>query len=48
MTYSLDTILQLENTPEFNNLDQQFNEFNPFKILRVDPYENHRLGVPLV
>lgn len=35
MTYSLDTILQLENTPEFNKLDQQFNEFNPFKILRV-------------
>ena len=39
MTYSLDTILQLENTPEFNKLDQQFNEFNPFKILRVAKYE---------
>ncbi|WP_161568824.1 PD-(D/E)XK nuclease family protein [Exiguobacterium sp. SH5S13] len=39
MAYSLDTILQLENTPEFNKLDQQFNEFNPFKVLRVAKYE---------
>lgn len=39
MNYSLDTILQLENTPEFNMLDQQFNEFNPFKVLRVAKYE---------
>lgn len=39
MTYSLDTILQLENTPEFNKLDQQFNAFNPFKVLRVAKYE---------
>lgn len=39
MNYSLDAILQLENTPEFNTLDQQFNEFNPFKVLRVAKYE---------
>ncbi|WP_214816724.1 PD-(D/E)XK nuclease family protein [Exiguobacterium sp. s59] len=39
MNYSLDNILQLENTPEFNMLDQQFNEFNPFKVLRVAKYE---------
>ncbi|MCT4796353.1 PDDEXK-like family protein [Exiguobacterium alkaliphilum] len=39
MTYSLENILQLENTPEFNKLDQQFNAFNPFKVLRVANYE---------
>ncbi len=35
----LDTILQLENAPEFNRLHQQFEQFNPLKVLRVDQYE---------
>ncbi|MCT4781639.1 MULTISPECIES: PDDEXK-like family protein [Exiguobacterium] len=39
MTYSLDTILQLENSTEFNQLHQQFHQFNPLKVLRVDQYE---------
>ncbi|WP_058764604.1 PD-(D/E)XK nuclease family protein [Exiguobacterium chiriqhucha] len=39
MHYSLDTILQLENSTEFNRLHQQFHQFNPLKVLRVDQYE---------
>lgn len=39
MSYSLDTILQLENSTEFNRLHQQFHQFNPLKVLRVDQYE---------
>lgn len=39
MPYSLDTILQLENSTDFNRLHQQFHQFNPLKVLRVDQYE---------
>lgn len=39
MSYSLDNILQLENSTEFNRLHQQFHQFNPLKVLRVDQYE---------
>lgn len=39
MPYSLDTILQLENSTEFNRLHQQFHQFNPPKVPRVDQYE---------
>ncbi|WP_214825803.1 PD-(D/E)XK nuclease family protein [Exiguobacterium algae] len=35
----LDTILQLENDEDFNRLHQQFHQFNPLKVLRVDQYE---------
>lgn len=39
MPYSLETILQLENSTDFNRLHQQFHQFNPLKVLRVDQYE---------
>lgn len=38
-TLQLDTILQLENSGDFNRLHQQFHQFNPLKVLRVDQYE---------
>lgn len=39
MSYSLDTILQLENSTKFHELHQHFDQFNPLKVLRVDQYE---------
>ena len=35
----LGTILQLESDEDFNRLHQQFHQFNPLKVLRVDQYE---------
>ncbi|WP_341201111.1 PD-(D/E)XK nuclease family protein [Planomicrobium okeanokoites] len=39
MTYSLETISQLEHSKEFAKLHQKFHQFNPLKVLRVDQFE---------
>lgn len=39
MTYSLETISQLEHSKEFARLHQKFHQFNPLKVLRVDQFE---------
>lgn len=39
MTYSLETISQLEHSREFAKLHQKFHQFNPLKVLRVDQFE---------
>lgn len=39
MTYSLETISQLEHSEEFAKLHQKFHQFNPLKVLRVDQFE---------
>lgn len=39
MTYSLESIAQLEHSRAFGQLEQKFNQFNPFKVLRVDQFE---------
>ncbi|MGM0840273.1 MAG: PD-(D/E)XK nuclease family protein [Bacillota bacterium] len=39
MTFSIDTIAQLDHSKEFAFLHQKFNKFNPLKVLRVDQYE---------
>lgn len=39
MTYSLETISQLEHSKQFAKLHQKFHQFNPLKVLRVDQYE---------
>ena len=39
MTYSLETIAQLEHSKEFARLHQKFYQFNPLKVLRVDQFE---------
>jgi hypothetical protein len=39
MTYSLDSIAQLDHSKDFARLHQKFHQFNPLKVLRVDQFE---------
>jgi hypothetical protein len=39
MGYSFESIAQLDHSKEFARLHQKFNQFNPFKVLRVDQFE---------
>lgn len=39
MSYSFETIAQLEHSKEFAYLNKKFHQFNPLKVLRVDHYE---------
>jgi hypothetical protein len=39
MTYSLESIAQLDHSKEFAALHQKFHQFNPLKVLRVDQFE---------
>lgn len=39
ITYSLETIAQLEHSKAFARLHQKFHQFNPLKVLRVDQFE---------
>lgn len=39
MAYSFESIAQLDHSKEFARLHQKFNQFNPFKVLRVDQFE---------
>lgn len=39
MTYSFESIAQLDHSKDFSRLHQKFNQFNPFKVLRVDQFE---------
>ncbi|MBT2691776.1 PD-(D/E)XK nuclease family protein [Bacillus sp. ISL-55] len=39
MTFSIETIAQLDHSKEFAHLHQKFHQFNPLKVLRVDQFE---------
>ena len=39
LNYSFESIAQLDHSKEFAQLHQKFNQFNPFKVLRVDQFE---------
>lgn len=39
MDYSLQSIAHLDHTKEFEQLNQKFKRFNPFKVLKVDRFE---------
>ncbi|MGG1401586.1 PD-(D/E)XK nuclease family protein [Bacillus salipaludis] len=39
MTYSFDSIAQLDHSKDFARLHQKFHQFNPLKVLRVDQFE---------
>jgi hypothetical protein len=39
MAYSLEAIAHLDHTKEFEQLNQKFKRFNPFKVLKVNRFE---------
>ncbi|MDG5788816.1 PD-(D/E)XK nuclease family protein [Evansella sp. AB-P1] len=39
MAYSLESIAHLDHTREFEQLNQKFKRFNPFKVLKVERFE---------
>lgn len=39
LTYSFESIAQLDHSKEFAQLHQKFHQFNPLKVLRVDQFE---------
>ncbi|MFJ8246786.1 PD-(D/E)XK nuclease family protein [Peribacillus asahii] len=39
MSYSFETIAQLDHSKEFAHLHKKFHQFNPLKVLRVDHFE---------
>lgn len=39
MSYTFESIAQLEHSKEFANLHRKFHQFNPLKVLRVSHFE---------